>query len=130
MEIKFKDLKAELGLKHFDLLAIRKEKLKAGEDYVVRRGICFFSEAGADKVRLAVAVPLAVPKKATGMVIRAAPNPRWVYVKIDDGKKLGSLVPVAIPRRLYGRLIGKRICVDIIQDAQGGTSYRHELLGG
>lgn len=128
-DILFKQLKEEVGISHFSLLKIRKEKLDPNTDYYLKEGRCYFTETGADKVRLAVEVPLAVPKRMWANVVRPAPNPRWVYVKLDDGKKLGSLVPCAIPRRLYGRLVGKRICVDVIQDAQGGISYRHEALG-
>ena len=128
-DILFTDLKNEVGISHFSLLKLRKEKLDPSKDYYVKEGRCYFTEAGADKIRLAVEVPLAVPKRLFAKVVRPAPNPRWVYVKLEDGKKLGNLVPCAIPRRLYGRLVGKRICVDVIQDAQGGISYRHESLG-
>ena len=50
-----------------------------------------------------------------------APNPQWIYAKVDgiEGK-----TPVVIPRRLTGRLTGKRIEVEAISDSNG-TSYRH-----
>ncbi len=128
-DVLFKDLKNEVGISHFQLLKLRSEKLIAKVDWYTKEGRAYFTESGVDKVKLALEVPLAVPRRVMATVVKPAPNPRWVYVKLDDGKKLGSLVPCAIPRRLYGRLVGKRICVDLIQDAKGGISYRHEALG-
>lgn len=64
------------------------------------------------------------PKKAgviQGVCIAQAKNPQWIYVKLDgiEGKW-----PVVIPRRLTGKLEGKRITVEAITDATG-TSYRY-----
>jgi hypothetical protein len=124
MSVPFTTLAAELGLSNTKLLKLRSEKLTPSE-YYKEDGKSYFTDEGAEKLRLAVAIPLAVPSKATARVIRAAVNPRFVMVKVEgvDGLKPN------IPRRLYGRLIGKTITVDIIKDAQGGTSYRHEALG-
>lgn len=83
-------------------------------------------ETGQDLVALAVAIPLAVPVRHEATVIRVAPNPSYVYAKIQ-GKD--GLVPVVIPRRLAGKLEGKRIIIDAIQDASGQITYRHEQLG-
>lgn len=125
-DIRFTDLADELGITNIQLSKLRDAKCAPG-DYYVKDNRRWFTEAGADKLRLAKDVPLAVPDRIGGWVVRAAPNPRWVYAELDSEK--GKVVPVAIPRRLHGRLIGKRITVDIIKDAEGGVSYRHESLG-
>jgi hypothetical protein len=125
MPIAFLDMAAELGISSNKLIKLRAEKLTPSEYY--KDGTkSYFTDEAAEKLRLAVAIPLAVPSKATARVIRAAVNPRFVMVKLEG---VDGLRPVNIPRRLYGRLIGKTITVDIIKDAQGGTSYRHEALG-
>lgn len=124
-EISFKDLAKELGLSFPELAAMRDERLTE-EHYFVRDGKRFFTEAGAEVLRLAKEVPLAVPKKLRGVVVRPARNARYVYVKFAGQD---AVVPVAIPRRLFGKLLHKQITVDVITDAQGGTSYRHADLG-
>lgn len=125
-DIRFTDLADELGVSNPQLAKLRDSKCAPGDYYIGTDNRRWFTEAGADKLRLAKEVPLAVPDRAGGWVVRAAPNPRWVYAELDNDK--GRVVPVAIPRRLHGRLIGKRITVDIIKDALGGVSYRHESL--
>ena len=75
--IAFNDLCTELGITKFQLAKLRDERLAEGEDVTVE-GRKFFTEEGAEKLRLAVAVPEAVPKRLQMRVIRRAPNPHWV----------------------------------------------------
>jgi hypothetical protein len=58
------------------------------------------------------------------VVISQARNPQWVFAKIDN---LDGKYAVAIPRKLSGKLEGKRINVEAITD-DTGTTYRHEFL--
>lgn len=125
MPVAFKDLSDELNITKFQLAKLRDEKLSPNE-YYSEEGRKFFTDEGADKIRLAVAVPLAVPKRVKMRVIRRAPNPHWVYALPEGG---GSVVPVAVRPRDCDRLIGKPIFADLITDANGGTTYRHEVLG-
>lgn len=55
-------------------------------------------------------------------VLQQAPNPQWVYC-IAIGKDLGK-IPVIIPRRYSGKLVGKQILVEAITD-NVGTTYRY-----
>lgn len=125
MPVAFKDLSDELSITKFQLAKLRDEKLSPN-DYYSEEGRKFFTDEGAEKIRLAVAVPLAVPKRVKMRVIRRAPNPHWVYALPEGG---GSVVPVAVRPRDCDRLIGKPIFADLITDANGGTTYRHEVLG-
>jgi len=125
MPVAFKDLSDELNITKFQLAKLRDEKLSPNE-YYSEEGRKFFTDEGAEKIRLAVAVPLAVPKRVKMRVIRLAPNPHWVYALPEGG---GSVVPVAVRPRDCDRLIGKPIFADLITDANGGTTYRHEVLG-
>jgi hypothetical protein len=124
-KVKFKDLAKELGLKNHQLLKLRKQKLSE-EEWGKDGDGAWFTAEGADKLRLHKEVPLAVPTRVEMRVIRRAPNPHWVYAYPGKDK---PLVPVAIRPSWCDRLIGKPIYVNIIKDAQGGTTYRHEALG-
>jgi hypothetical protein len=124
-KVKFKDLAKELGLKNHQLLKLRKQKLSE-EEWGKDEDGAWFTAEGADKLRLHKEVPLAVPTRVEMRVIRRAPNPHWVYAYPGKDK---PLVPVAIRPSWCDRLIGKPIYVNIIKDAQGGTTYRHEALG-
>lgn len=123
--ITIKKLAEELGKSVDELVKLKSQKLTK-EDYIGFGKNTKFTERGAELMRLAFEVPLAVPNKFAATVIVEARNPRWVYAKID-GKE--GKWPVAIPRKLRGKLLGKRILIDAITDAAGGTTYRHESLG-
>ncbi len=125
--IKFEDLRQELRLNRLELSKIRKHKCIEGEDWFKDKEGSWFTEKGADKVRLAHEIPLAVPERVKVRIIGKAPNKRWVW-GITVGK--GShRVPVFIPSRLQpDRLVGKLINADVIQDSNGIT-YRHEAIG-
>lgn len=125
--VSFKDLANELKITRFQLARIRDEKL-ADDEHGILDGKHWFTRAGAEKVRLAVAVPLAVPKRIRVRAIKAAPNPHWIYCIPEVG--LGDKVLVAVKPSWCDRLVGKLINVDVIEDANGGKSYRHEALGG
>jgi hypothetical protein len=125
MPVPFQALCDELSISKFQLAKLRDEKLSPDEHFT-DQGRKFFTDEGADKIRLAVEVPLAVPKRIQVRVVRRAPNPHWVYALIETGK---PLVPVAVRPRDCDRLVGKPIYADIITDANGGITYRHEVLG-
>lgn len=125
--ISFKDLADELKITRFQLAKIRDEKL-APSDHTVIDGKKWFTPDGAEKVRLAVAVPLAVPKRIRVLVVKRAPNPHWVYCVPEKG--LGDKILVTVKPSWCDRLVGKIINVDVIEDANGGITYRHEALGG
>lgn len=127
MPIKFTELAKELKLPNITLNKLIKAKLGLGDTFKGDDKKVWITDDAADRLRLAVEVPLAVPTRLKAYVLRGAPNPRWVEARLEgkDGK-----VYVAIPRRLYGRLDGKPIMVDRIEDAHGGISYRHESLRG
>ena len=126
MPILFTDLQAELGLSTAGLSKLRRDKL-TDKEHFHNEGRAYFTDEGAEKLRLYKEVPLAVPTRVRGRVMRQAPNPRWVYTKLE-GKD--GVVPVAIPCRAYGMLIGKSIWVEIIKDASNGVTYRYDSTKG
>jgi hypothetical protein len=66
-----------------------------------------------------------IPKHYTGNVLAECPNPRYNYV---FNKELGKKVPMLVPRKWQGRLIGKVITFEAISD-HIGTSYRYVRKG-
>lgn len=125
-DIRFMSLAKEMKMAPPDLARLRSEHLCEQDFYEI--GLAkWFTAAGADKLRLAVEIPMVVPKRLKARVIHAAANENWVFASIEgrEGKH-----PVAIPRKLKGHLIGKPIFVDCIKDSLGGESFRHELLTG
>jgi hypothetical protein len=65
-----------------------------------------------------------VPKKTAQhkvKVLQQANNPQWVYAMDPNG--MGRL-PVVIPRRLTGKLVGKHILIEAISDSTG-TTHRY-----
>jgi hypothetical protein len=123
--IAFVKLAESLHISRTKLAKLRDERLSAGEWMVGEGGKQYFTEEGAAKIRLAVQVPLAVPKRIQVKVVGRAPNPRYVYC-VEHGKD-GRFLAVVKPSTC-DRLIGKHIYVDLIEDAKGGITYRHDAL--
>jgi hypothetical protein len=122
--IAFTELAKELGISNFQLAKLRDERL-APDEWGVKENKRYFTEEGANKLRLAVQVPLAVPKRIQVKVVGRAPNPRYVYC-VEHGKD-GRFLVVVKPSTC-DRLVGKHIYVDLIEDAKGGITYRHDAL--
>jgi len=62
-----------------------------------------------------------VPKHFKGKVLTEAPNPSYVFAYIDEIK---MKVPVIIPRKYKGKMKGKTITIEMIEDVKG-RSYRY-----
>ncbi|WP_347852019.1 hypothetical protein [Planktomarina sp.] len=62
-----------------------------------------------------------IPKHFKGKVLAEAPNPSYVFAYIDEIK---MKVPVVIPRKYKGKMNGKTITIEMIEDVRG-RSYRY-----
>lgn len=118
--------------KHIKRIAIENEldfeeacklaREKLSEDQISGRGNNIWIDEDGQKVLHAAAfAPEIVPKHFHGIVLYSAPNPSYVYAHI---KEIEKKVPVVIPRRLRGKLDGKRIMIEAITDDLG-VSYRY-----
>ena len=125
MKVKMTELGKKLGKSYEEMVALRDEKLVSGEWRGTGRNTWLLPEA-AEKLELACKLPPAVPQILRAVVLYDAPNPNWVYGIIDG---VEAKQPIAIPRRLHGKLAGKRIEAHAITDATG-TTYRHASLYG
>lgn len=124
-KIKLTDLAKKLGIPYETLFNLRNEKLSPS-DWTGTGKNTWLTANAAERLELATKVPLAVPTLLNGYAVRDAPNPNYIYAKLDG---IEGVKPVVIPRRLYGRLRGKNIQVHAITDTNG-TTYRHASLTG
>ena len=124
MKTKITTLATELDVSVNELMRL-KVKLDPAEWKGVGKN-CWFTPEGVEKIRLALEIPLPVPNQLQGKVLRSARNPNWVYAKLMG---IDGAHPVAIPRRLRDKLIGKNIPIHAIEDVNRIT-YRHAILAG
>lgn len=81
----------------------------------------WISEEGQELLNVALIVPEIVPKHHKGRVIRLAPNPSYVYAKVQEIEKV---IPVVVPRRMQKTFLGKSILIEEIAD-KVGSSFRY-----
>jgi phosphosulfolactate synthase (CoM biosynthesis protein A) len=62
-----------------------------------------------------------IPKHYIGKVLQECPNPKYNVVY---NKKIGRRVNMLIPRKWQGRLVGKEVTFEAIEDTKG-VSYRY-----
>lgn len=86
--------------------------------------IVWYLPEAAERIKQAAIAPLTVARRFKAFALHEARNPRWMFCKLAgvEGK-----VPVAIPRKLIGKLVRKNFEVEAIEDVRGIT-YRHASL--
>ena len=62
-----------------------------------------------------------IPKHYIGKVLQECPNPKYNVVY---NKEIGRRVNMLIPRKWHGRLVGKEVTFEAIEDTKG-VSYRY-----
>ena len=99
---------------------IVKEKLP--EDQVTERGkLTWIGEVGQAILDESLMIDEITPKHYTGQVLSECPNDRYNYVY---SKEISKKVPVLIPSRNRGKMVGKVITFEAIEDNKG-VSYRY-----
>ena len=83
------------------------------------------TEEGTSILEKSFMIEEIIPKHYTGNVVGECPNPRYNYVV---SRVIGKRVPIMVPRKWQGRLIGKEITFEAISD-NAGTSYRYVSKG-
>jgi hypothetical protein len=125
MKTKITELAKDLGLDVDKLLELKDSKLMEG-DWSGKGKNTWFTEDAVKKIFFALELPEVLPNVLYGTYLHEAPNPRWVYAKIEgvDGKR-----PVLIPSKLRDKLKGKKFPINAITDSKD-TTYRHAGLTG
>ena len=103
-----------------EALQILQEKVPA--EYITGKGKnTWLSEEGQSIVEDGLFIDEIIPHNYIGKVLSECPNPRYNYVY---SKEIGKRVPVMIPRRWQGQMVGKKITFEAIED-ESGVSYRY-----
>jgi hypothetical protein len=119
MKVKLTKLAEENEVTFEEAMNLAKQKLP--EDSLTGKGKnTWVNEEGQEILAKAFEIPEIVPKYLKGKVMHDAPNPHYVYAYI---KELSKKVPVIQGKRYIGKLIGKNIDIEAIQDNKG-VSYR------
>ena len=119
-KVRIAQLADEYNVTVEDLLSLANDKL-SDEMMTGKMKATWINEEGQNILKEAAHIPECVPKHYEGKVIKSAANPNYIYAFI---KEMDKKVPVMVPRRWRGRLRGKNILIEAIQDVNG-TSYRY-----
>lgn len=107
-----------------EAMRIAQEKLP--EDSLTGKGRnTWVTEEGTAILEDSLMIEEIIPKHYTGMVLSECPNPRYNYI---HNKEIGKKVPMLVPRKWQGKLIGKMVTFEAISDNKG-TSYRYVRKG-
>ena len=117
---KLTQIATEQELEFEEAIRIAKEKLP--ESSLTGKGKnTWVSEEGTSILESSFMIEEIIPKHYEGNVVGECPNPRYNYVVSNS---IGKRVPMLVPHRLQGKLIGKTITFEGISDNKG-TSYRY-----
>ena len=107
-----------------EAMRIAEEKLPEGS--LTGRGRnTWVNEEGTAILEDSLMIEEIIPKHYTGIVLSECPNPRYNYV---HNKEIGKKVPMLVPRKWQGKLVGKMVTFEAISDNKG-TSYRYVRKG-
>jgi len=102
--------------------ALQLAKGKLAEEMVTGRGKgTWITPEGVEILKEAFDIPEIVPKHIQVKILKECPNRcyNWGY-----SQEIGKRVPVLLPRKYWGRMVGKTIAVECITDDKG-VSYRY-----
>ena len=103
-----------------EAMRIAQEKLPEG--FLTGRGKnTWVSEEGAAILEDSFMIEEIIPKHFIGKVLSECPNGRYNYVYANE---IGKRVPVLIPGKSRGHMVGKVITFEAIEDTKG-ISYRY-----
>jgi hypothetical protein len=114
----------EQEIKFEEAMRIAQEKLPEGSLTGTGRNT-WVTEEGTKILEDSFMIEEIIPKHYTGMVLSECPNPRYNYV---HNKEIGKKVPMLVPRKWQGKLVGKMVTFEAISDNKG-TSYRYVRKG-
>jgi hypothetical protein len=119
-KVKLTKLAAQFAQDFDSFFELAKSKLSA--DMLTGRGKNTWVDEEGQKILIdCMYVEEIVPKHYKGKVLADAPNPSYVFAYIDEIK---MKVPVVIARKYKGKMKGKTITIEMIEDVRG-RSYRY-----
>ena len=103
-----------------EAMSIVQEKIPS--EYVTGKGKnTWISEEGQEILDDGLFIDEIIPRNYIGKVLNECPNPRYNSVHC---KEIGKRVPVMVPRKWQGKLVGKMIPFEAVEDCNG-VSYRY-----
>jgi len=102
--------------------ALQLAKGKLPKEMVTGRGKgTWITPEGVEILKEAFDIPEIVPKHIQVKILKECPNRcyNWGY-----SKEIGKRIPVLLPRKFWGRLVGKTVAIECIEDDKG-VSYRY-----
>lgn len=114
------ELAEEYEVSFEEALSMAQDKLPT-EDITGKGKNTWISDSGQEILDKSLMIEEITPKHYKGIVKHDAPNPRFVYAY---NKELKKKVPIMIPKRLAGTMVGKVITFEAIED-NSGVSYRY-----
>ena len=117
----------ECDIEFDEALKIAQDKLP--EEMITGKGKgTWINEEGSDILKESFDIPEIVPKHYKVKIFRECPNRMFNWGHI---KEIGKKIPVLIPRRFWGKLIGKFETIECIKDDKGETyRYVHKKRNG
>ncbi len=117
---RLKIIAEEYGVDFDEALQMAQDKLPA--EMITGKGKgTWINEEGNDILKESFDIPEIVPKHYKAKILRECPNRmfNWGYIK-----EIQKRIAVLIPRRFWGKLVGKLITIECIKDDKGET-YRY-----
>jgi len=119
-KVKLTKLAAQFAQDFDSFFELAKSKLSA--DMLTGKGKNTWVDEEGQKILIdCMYVEEIVPKHYKGKVLAEAPNPSYVFAYINE---IQMKVPVVIARKYKGKMKGKTITIEMIEDVRG-RSYRH-----
>lgn len=119
-KVKLTKLAAQFAQDFDSFFELAKSKLSA--DMLTGKGKNTWVDEEGQKILIdCMYVEEIVPKHYKGKVLAEAPNPSYVFAYINE---IQMKVPVIIARKYKGKMKGKTITIEMIEDVRG-RSYRH-----
>ncbi len=117
---RLKEIAEKNNIEFDDALKLAQEKLPA--EMITGKGKGTWINEDGNDIRLeSFEIPEIVPKHYNAKILNECPNKMFNWAHI---KEIAKKVPVLIPRRFWGKLIGKIITIECIKDDKG-ESYRY-----
>ncbi len=119
-KIKLTEIANEYDMEFKEALELVTQKLPLDQVTGKGRGT-WIGEDGQEILHRSLMIPEITPKHYKGQVLSECPNKRYNYIY---SKEIRKKVPVLIPARFRGKMIGKTVTFEAIEDGSGVT-YRY-----
>lgn len=102
--------------------ALETATLKLPPEHISGKGRnTWITEKGKHLLDRSMLIDIITPKHFSGKVLSECNNKRYNYIY---SKEIGKKVPVLVPKKLRGKMVGKRVTFEKIESISG-SGYRY-----